>query len=227
MSDRVRYADSSDLSNPTQSGGFNGFTRVITRVATPLNLKYKISYANLIKHVWRVRKCRWKCSLVRTTGVAPNRIYYTVNYDHTSDDGHTSEIDLITDTPRVIHFFSTTPSVTVNITNENGDPPSTTTDNLSINAALTQEIATGDYYISSIFWFGVYVFASASPSPGYVVVGSVSIFGNSFNLYASPYDSIVITAASFEIAEYWPYAATNNSAIYNTTTGAQLQSPAN
>lgn len=227
MSDQVRFGTYNDTVTPANSSGFTGFTRQLPTDPTAPPLSYSLSFADAIKAVWRVRKCRWICKINATTGTAPNRVYSSVNYDVTSDDGFTRERDLIQAVPNVLHFSTTTPTATVNVTYENGDPPTSYTATLGINGGLAYASDTGLLYVQSIFWFGVFAFASASPTMGFVRVGSVDIFGNAFDLYADPANNVVVTTASFEAAEYWPYAAGDGSPIYNTTTGAELQSPAN
>jgi len=227
MSDRVRFGTWNDTVTPASSSGFNGFILPRPDVATVSDdPKFTMTFAEVIEFVWRVKKFRWKCSVTWQIDVTPNREYYSIVYDQTLARNRTTESSL----PNTFSYdlLTNTPAVTVNVTFEDGSPPSSFADTLSISGSVDFALDTEDWTFS--FDWGARV-ASTDPTPG-TVVGSMSFLGGTYDLYGPTIalptaHDIAFTASSFEVVEYWPYAALDASPIYNTTTGAQLQSPLN
>jgi len=72
-----------------------------------------------------------------------------------------------------------------------------------------------------------------TPSVDYDLTIPLTLFGKTINIsgflndvgYGTGYGYTLPTSMSLVPTSYWPYASTNNTPIYNTSTGAQLQSP--
>lgn len=213
--------------------GFIGFPSELpidTTSATEPQLE--VSLARAIELVWRVRKMRVIWKIAWEIGVAPNRVFYSIDlndvYDNTS---YSTEQEIALGD--LSSFGSGTKTITVTLVHEDGSPDTTTTHNFSFISALARitDIADPKLAFKSLT-FGFTEAAAGrihnhDSFPSMSVIGTATVLGESFDVYATTANSPVLTEATLEEAEYWPYAALDASPIYNTTTGAQLQSPLN
>lgn len=225
MSDRVRFGTTNDTVTPANSSGFNGFPFSPTVIATKSAGQWlDRTFAECIKIIWRIKKVRMIINSTWTEGTAPTRTYYTIAYNAVLDfprsaAPHVSE-NAIWQSPYAYFQFNS-PDLPVTYTLEAGGSGSGT---WPWEVSGTMKYVTDLAGFSFLVGFGTNR-VSIDGTGG--AAGSITIFGVSFNTHGVGTTIDPIMTGSMEVEEYWPYAALDASPIYNTTTGAQLQSPLN
>lgn len=227
MSDRVRFGSWNDLITPSQSSGFNGFTYPsVFSQSTGAGTGYPVgvSLDKAIKWLWRVKE--WTVAWSGSVTYSPDTGTFTTTQLTRSPVTATTELALAVQggltqshSDAIAHQSATLLFSDAAINDDlaglwfpffndisgfiDADDPS--------EALLRFSFLTdGSHVDSAVGSFDgepitIYYFTSGTPGPDAYTVGTVTI-----------------TPASF-----WPYAALDASPIYNTTTGAQLQSPLN
>lgn len=235
MSARVRFATRQDLSSLPLTDFYQGFTgfpsdmpRETTSATEP---QLVVTLARAVEIIWRVRKVRIVWQITWETGTAPYREFHSINENSVRNNSiHASEMEIALGD---YNAFGNSFNVTDNITYERGYPSTTASVNFRFGGLMAY---VTDIAAPNLAFVGVNMGSTINDVgrvdnyaafPAMSVVGTATIFGTSFNVYATTANNPVFTSGSIVEEEYWPYAATNNTAIYNTTTGAQLQSPAN
>lgn len=227
MSDAVHFATRNDTMTPANSSGFNGFAYPFTTgstgagTANPLNM----TFPEAVKHWWRVRN--YAVSAVTPWTLTSAGITYTFSGGNLSViTGPSRELDFLNQRNQLWGETTATESAGLSFVLD----PSLFFPTGYIRGAGTTLwpalIISGN--ISNPFGTSFVNFGNFQTSGSF----NVSIDGMSFTTgYDStsvlPGDSFTVGDLVFTAIEYWPYAAADGSAIYDTTTGVALQNPRN
>jgi len=219
MADRIPFATVNDSVVPARSSGFNGFPFPFASGSSPDN-PIVVNYLDCIKWWWRVKNWTISTDLQEVDNASAT---WTLD-NGTMNPGprnSTREFNLIAPTE---HSFGI------------GDSTTNGFSMAFMGAIGSQIILNAGQYYPDITGNG---FVGPNPTDGQVQIflGSVPGFPEisgtidgytipiAYDATTNPPSSYVFTTFVMTPVEYWPYAATNGSPIYNTSTGAQLQSP--
>lgn len=220
MGDRVRFLTNTFTSPPSASSGGSGFPFPIN--GGTVGGKIAVSFADCMKWWWRVKN--WSLSTDLEIVDHASNVFTMPNGALTvGGPNATRELALINPVP---HIFDAQDGVKTNF-------------ELSLmGSAGTQIIRDSGSYYPDIVGGGfvgndpgqgiltfLFDFSGSPPAP--TITGTID--GHNMDI---TYDTTSFPPASFTFSyfdltpvEYWPYASASGSAIYNTSTGAQIQSP--
>lgn len=236
MSDRVWFA-TNKRTPATESSFFEGFPfSPSAGPYSPTSYEQLGSWTHLkaVEEWWRIKKVRLQVSAVIERGTAPTREWTTYTGDTTSNLRtvlFTRERDLCKSAYTAGLWFCIPGNYIDESTSfEDGSP------DYDLSGAWYSDFQTTRMYAtnrepSNGLTAGVQVSAIGpiiDTDSTTTFVGTGTILGQTFNFYNGIAGDTVLSF-SFTVTpyEYWPYAASDGTAIYNTSTGAQLQDPRN
>lgn len=238
MSDRVIYATKNDTVTTANSSGFNGFDFPYATGPTGTGTQRPLMVTVQQSKKWWSRVKTW--TMASTWSCVISGVTYAFdNGPMTPQSPSTSELDLVRPgTPRQNVATQTPPSANGIFTlaldpTFSLDDPTNLAGNVWVALGVPSGFTTtgGTLGAPGSSSLGVYFACVPTAMPGGVATGSFSALldGEAFDLYYfdAGTDSYSAGAMEFTPTEFWPYAAMDGSPIYDTATGAQLQSPTN
>jgi len=219
MADRVPFATINDSVIISRSSGFNGFPFPFAS-GSVASRPFAANYHDCIKWWWRVKNWTISTDLQEVDNTSAT---WTLANGTMNPGGSNAarELNLI---GGVAHEFGI------------GDATTNGFTAAFFGSTGSRIILNSGQYYPDITGIG---FVGPNTADGRVSIFLGSVPGlpeisGTIDGYTIPiaYDATTFAPSSFTFStfvmtpvEYWPYAATNGSPIYNTSTGAQLQSP--
>lgn len=232
MSDNVRFLTTNDTVTPANSSGANGFPFPYGTGPTGTGTQnpVKVTLPDACKWWWRVKNWALQPSTWSVTDDEPATYGFAAGNMMPDIDNATRELDLIN--TGFVHRFLL-----------QGTGSQLSQVNLGVDEDFPLSIQDSDFIhvwptLRLITTFlgagGAEIDFSFDPSLLGTVTGHFagSIDGYAVDIYYdasnSHITSFTVGNMDFVPVEYWPYASLKDgSPIYNTSTGAQLQDPAN
>lgn len=226
MSDNVRFGTINDTATPANSSGFNGFPFPYDGSGTtgpgtpaPVGMDFK----EAMKMWWRIKtfsfSSTWSMVVAGTTYTFTSGNMSGATSRTTELDMTQAANDLRFDTigTQACQFQLTTPFINTSKDEAGTIYPTFT---FAINLITPSGIGTP------------YILFSTQDTGGSIGNFNADFDGLTLTIYyyfpSGAPDSFSVGNMLIEAVEYWPYAAlSDGSPIYNTSTGAQLQSPTN
>jgi hypothetical protein len=241
VADTVRFFTVNDTATPANSSGGKGFTTPYVTGQTPgsdTDWPMTTTFQECIKMWWRVKNWTFSSTWAISNGVNTGNL---PSGTMTASTPPNTELDLAdpTITERNFSLIGTAPAsanqVYFNLNNSFINDGTNVYPKLSVGF---KPYSTGPFTVLQIGNDGnpagapvSFSFQSSdfSPATGSFMATVDGIFVEMFyDAFGTPGVDYTIGNMIFTPVEYWPYAADDDgSPVYNTTTGAQLQSPLN